>query len=651
MPSNDEFLNIRLGARVREEKAPRMKRNKGRSAKRYGPIKGASAPAVKRNFSLGNRRVVVRARVVVMNAYGKTAARMHLNYLNREGTDQDQDIASDDRGRASFFDAEKSDIGKNDIQAVKENEPHQFRFIVSPEDAEQLDLTDYTRKFMAQVEEDLGRNLDWKAVNHYNTDNPHTHIVVSGLDQKNNEVFIDKEYISNGMRGRAVEIATAELGQRQEQDISRAIQKEIKEQKFTGLDRQIIKASSGQIFHIEPYADSPMQRINRSRKMGRLAELEKMGLVEKLSPNSWRLPETLTDNLKNLQHYKSAQERLNAVDEKLDNPSRRHVIHENNDVHKLSGVVMDKGYADELYDRGYLVVAEANGALHHYHVPSINSLEKVNVGSTVNVSVERDSPVKKADFNIASFSALNNGVWDSESFREWTLDEIAKQSKSIKLDQVDDYVDAHELRVKRLAGMNMVQELSGNQWRVPDSLVNDLEREGDLQITANKLSNSIRKTHHLSLDKQVQYAGKTTLDSVINQPLPTGSNGVTQKFVKAYKARKDWLQKQGLEPGTKSTMTTLDRMERRQVAEDFQKKSGLSYKPLSEGESVSEKVIGTVDTASMKRYVMVGNESAKEFSMVPWRSGKLPEQGQNMAIGVNKEGRAWTKTLGRDIQR
>ena len=651
MSSNDEFLNIRLGARVREEKAPKLKRKKGRNGKRHGPIKGASAPAVKRNLSLGNRRVVVRARVVMMNAYGKTAARMHLNYLNREGTDQDPDIDSEQKGRSSFFDAEKSDIDKNDIEAVKENEPHQFRFIVSPEDAEQLNLTDYTRKFMAQVEEDLGRNLDWKAVNHYNTDNPHTHIVVSGLDKKNDEVFIDKEYISNGMRSRAVEIATVELGQRQEQDIRKAINKEIKEQKLTGLDRQIIRDSSGQVIRIESYADSPMQRINRSRKMGRLAELEKMGLAEKLSPNSWRLPETFSSDLKNLQNYKSAQYHLKAVDEELDNPSRRHVIHNHDEVHKLSGVVMDKGYADELYDKGYLVVGEANGSLHHYHVPSMNSLEKVTVGSTVDVSIERDSPVKKADFNIASFAELNNGVWDSESFREWTLDENTNRANLVKTGQIDGYVEAHENRVKRLASMNMVQELSGNQWRIPDTLVSDLEREGDLHNSANQLSKSIRKTHQLSLEKQIQYAGKTTLDSGINQPLLTGSNGVSRKFVTAYKARKDWLEKQGLEPGTKSTMTALERMERSQVADDFQNKTGLDYKPLDGGESVAGKVVGAVDTGSMKRYVMVGDENSKEFSMVPWRSGKLPEQGQNIAIGVNKEGRAWTKTLGKDIQR
>lgn len=126
MSSSDEFLNMRLGARVREEKAPRIRGKKSKTSKRFGPMKGASAPAVKRNFSLGNRRVVVRARVVVMNAYGKTAARMHLNYLNREGTDQEQNPDSDNLGRARFFDAENSDIAKDDIQAVKKMNPISF---------------------------------------------------------------------------------------------------------------------------------------------------------------------------------------------------------------------------------------------------------------------------------------------------------------------------------------------------------------------------------------------------------------------------------------------------------------------------------------------------------------------------------------------
>ena len=42
----------------------------------------------------------------------------------------------------------------------------QFRFIVSPEDAYDLDLTDYVRDLMKRVESDLGRSLEWAAVNH-----------------------------------------------------------------------------------------------------------------------------------------------------------------------------------------------------------------------------------------------------------------------------------------------------------------------------------------------------------------------------------------------------------------------------------------------------------------------------------------------------
>ena len=44
---------------------------------------------------------------------------------------------------------------------------------------------------MRQVEKDTGRSLMWTAVNHYNTDNPHVHIVVRGVDAKGHDVRID----------------------------------------------------------------------------------------------------------------------------------------------------------------------------------------------------------------------------------------------------------------------------------------------------------------------------------------------------------------------------------------------------------------------------------------------------------------------------
>ena len=92
---------------------------------------------------------------------------------------------------------------------------HQFRFIVSPEDAEQLDdLRTYAWHLMARVEADLGTRLDWVAVDHWNTDNPHTHVVLRGKDDTGKDLIISRDCIAEGMRHRAPELATEWLGPR-----------------------------------------------------------------------------------------------------------------------------------------------------------------------------------------------------------------------------------------------------------------------------------------------------------------------------------------------------------------------------------------------------------------------------------------------------
>ena len=53
---------------------------------------------------------------------------------------------------------------------------HHFRFIISLEDAAEMDgLQAFTRELMIDVARDLGTKLDWAALYHWNTDNPHVH--------------------------------------------------------------------------------------------------------------------------------------------------------------------------------------------------------------------------------------------------------------------------------------------------------------------------------------------------------------------------------------------------------------------------------------------------------------------------------------------
>ena len=62
------------------------------------------------------------------------------------------------------------------LRSAAEEDRHHFRFIVSPEDAvDMADLKSFARELMGQMEKDLGTKLDWAAVDHWNTDNPHVH--------------------------------------------------------------------------------------------------------------------------------------------------------------------------------------------------------------------------------------------------------------------------------------------------------------------------------------------------------------------------------------------------------------------------------------------------------------------------------------------
>ena len=63
-----------------------------------------------------------------------------------------------------------------------------------------------------QMERDLGTRLDWVAVDHWNTDNPHVHILVRGVADDGADLVISRDYISRGLRPRAEDLVTLELG-------------------------------------------------------------------------------------------------------------------------------------------------------------------------------------------------------------------------------------------------------------------------------------------------------------------------------------------------------------------------------------------------------------------------------------------------------
>jgi type IV secretory pathway VirD2 relaxase len=76
-----------------------------------------------------------------MNAYGARAAALHLAYIGREGRENDE---RDDLSQRILGPVEIVDVWKS-LSGALASEKHQFRFIVSPEDGGEVDLTAFTR--------------------------------------------------------------------------------------------------------------------------------------------------------------------------------------------------------------------------------------------------------------------------------------------------------------------------------------------------------------------------------------------------------------------------------------------------------------------------------------------------------------------------
>jgi hypothetical protein len=204
-----EILVGRIGNRDRREsfinEVLRARRQAGvepgsTTGRRGGPGGGRSAfgrgrTAFGRSRLFGaDRRVVVKARVARHRgrAFRSTPLSDHVAYLERDGVTRDGEKgcmfgASEDRTDAMAF-ARRGLNGR-----------HHFRFVVTPEDATGMtDLKAFTRDLVGQMESDLGTRLDWAGIAHWNTDNPHVHLVVRGVADDGSDLVVLRDYISHG---------------------------------------------------------------------------------------------------------------------------------------------------------------------------------------------------------------------------------------------------------------------------------------------------------------------------------------------------------------------------------------------------------------------------------------------------------------------
>ena len=549
---------------------------------------------------------------------------MHLRYIERDGVGRD--------GEPGQAYGPQTDAA--DLDAFKErcaDDRHHFRFILSPEDGAELeDLRTYTRNLMGRMEADLGTGLEWVAVDHWNTDNPHTHIVVRGRDDTCKDLIIAGDYIADGFRHRAAELATEWLGPRTELEIQQSLQREVEQERWTSLDRTLQREAGedGRV-HVERLNEPPLQR-RRLLLIGRLQRLQRLSLADEMQPGTWAVhadaEKTLRalgergDIIRTMQRAMSGEPRELAVFEPGDD--RRTVI----------GRVAAKGLADELRDRAYLIIDGTDGKAHYVALNARDEPANYPTGAVVEVRGSAD--VRVADRNIAALT--NGGLYRTDHHLA-----IAQGQAQAGRDP-QEVVAAHVRRLEALRRAGIVERVAEGLWKVPD----DLPERGR-QYDAQRLGGvAVELKSHLSIERQARVIGATWLDQqLIGGGRGLGDLGFGSEVKDALQQRADFLAKQGLAEKrgqrvilARNLLGTLRNRELAHAAQDIAAETGLEHRSVAEGQRVAGIYRRSVMLAS-GRYAML--DDGKAFSLVPWKPVIERQLGKQIAATVRGGGVSW----------
>jgi type IV secretory pathway VirD2 relaxase len=430
--NHDDDFHVRLG-RIRSSKMQRGKpfvaqvlaavRKAGGRITRSGRITSGRGPYFARGRVASiraNRLITSRTRFctvkarVVRNRGERGPLARHLNYLRRDGVTRDGE-------RARMFGADTDNVDTKDFAERCKDDRHHFRFIVSPEDAADMeDLKRSTRELMTQMEKDLGTKLDWVAVDHWNTGNPHLHVIVRGRTDDGQDLVIDRDYIKSGMRDRAQNLITQELGPRTDLDISRSLERQVEAERWTQLDRQLVRdANAHGVIDVAPSPDKQPDDY-LTQKVGRLRHLERLGLAETIGPGQWVIADAAESTLRELGARNDIIKRMHRAlaEQGIERGMADYVLTGERHDQPIVGRLVERGLDNELSGTAYAVVDGIDGRTHHIKLRDIEAAGDSAPGSIVELRAFEDAKgnrqvalAVRSDLSIESQATASGATW------------------------------------------------------------------------------------------------------------------------------------------------------------------------------------------------------------------------------------------------
>ncbi len=576
-----------------------------------------------RHAAFRSRRVVVKTRLTMLVGKGVAAAKAHLRYIERDGVTRDGEagqLYSQDSDRAN---------GKAFLERC-DGARHQFRFIVSAEDGDQYpDLKPFARRLMGQMEEDLGTKLDWVAVDHFNTGHPHSHIILRGRDDRSENLVIAREYISHGIRERAMRIVTFDLGPRTDLEIDERLRSDTGAERLTAIDRQLIRDLDSERMVRVGGGDT----FDQSLRAGRLQKLHALGLAHPLGGDHWQLADGIEDTLRRMGErgdiIRTMQRELTARN--LDRALADQVIYDPGaeDAAPITGRVVMRGLADELSDRHYIIIDGLDGRTHYTAIGKGEGVEPIPTGAVVRIT-PRIGGIRPVDRTIAEVAVANGG--------RYTVDAHLRHDPRA----TEAFAETHVRRLEamRRVRRNVEREPDGGWLIAPDHLDKaaafEMRQLQDRPVTVEALSS-------VPLERLPKMEAATWLDRelIADVPLPLRDAGFGQEVRAAQAARRQWLIAEGLAKEQDGRtlyrpdmIAMLQRRELLRVAEQLSDELGVPFAEMMIGEHIDGRLIRAVDMAS-GRHALI--ERSRDFTLVPWRPALEAQIGKPVS-GIIREG-------------
>ena len=608
MRSNDGKHTVKYGGRILA--ATRLAGNKtGKRSRRFdgsrigrGASMGRLLASRDRLGGFRGRRAVVKASLIRLGGKAGQAARAHMRYIQRDGVTR-EGLPGELYGPAT----DRAD--GDDFLKRTAGDRHQFRFIISAEDgAEYPDLKPYVRRLMTQVEQDLGTKLDWVAVDHFNTERPHTHIVLRGVDDRGDNLIIAREYISHGLRERASELVTLDLGPRTDHEIEARLRHDVEQERLTAIDRRLLRRMDADRI-VSPADNEPFQQ---SVAAGRLRKLKAMELAEDIGGGRYQLVDGMEDRLRRMGErgdiIRLMQRELTA--RRLDRPGVERVV-ATEIQQSIIGRLIQRGFSDEHRDRHYVMVDGVDGRVHYIDIGRGDAVPPVPQNATVRIEPTRAS-VTQADRTVDAVARANGGRYSVDLH----LAHDAQASEAYAASHV------RRLEAMRRAGVGPERSEDGS-WVIPDDHLARAEAYAQRQKHDRPVAVLI-----LSRTPVAELAGKdipTWLDRELEGGAASALRdaGFGQEVRTALTARRQWLVEQQLADGTDATfrmrdgaMDALRQRELRQAAGRLSDELGKQFEPARVGERIEGMVARRVDLEGGS-YAVV--ERARDFTLVPWR--------------------------------